>query len=387
MILGRKIDYLSPTLYLTDILIVCLLCVYIATHKKFVSYKILLGYSAIATFSILTANQHEYAWYAWIKIAEYGLLSWYIISSLVSFATIAPALAAGIIYTSAVAIGQFVLQHSIGGVFWFLGERTFWVDTPGIARSSICDIWNHSCALMLRAYGTFSHPNVLGGFLSVTTPLIIWQFVQSKYSHLRYLYGIAIVLGFGALAVSLSRSAWIISIFVLTAVAFITTTTYKRRWQLGAVLFTCLVCIGFWIVQNISLHDESVVVRAQLNEAALSMWKQSPLVGVGIGNFLAALPSFLITKQIYFLQPVHNIYLLYIAETGLFGAAIFFLSIWVAIRTVKEWKHVVHSPIFYAFIGVLLLGLVDHYPVSLQQGQLLLVLLFAFVIASSHKNT
>ncbi len=63
------------------------------------------------------------------------------------------------------------------------------------------------------------------------------------------------------------------------------------------------------------------------------------------------------------LQPVHNIYLLILSETGIFGVLGF------AYLLLKSKKNL---PLFI----LLFLGLFDHYPLTLQTGLLLWLLIF-----------
>lgn len=137
--------------------------------------------------------------------------------------------------------------------------------------------------------------------------------------------------------------------------------------------------IGGIFLLMIPPQTESVIVRQQLVISAIQIWKSAPLVGVGLGNFLVALPSFLPSKLIYFLQPVHNIYLLLLSETGIAGAIIVLSFLYYLVRRKKKYSK---SNIFYVIpiVIVLILGLFDHYPLSLQQGRLLLTLCIAFLL-------
>ena len=55
------------------------------------------------------------------------------------------------------AISQFIKGGTLG--LWILGERTFTISTPGIAKF---DFYGRE---FLRPYATFPHPNVLAGFI------------------------------------------------------------------------------------------------------------------------------------------------------------------------------------------------------------------------------
>jgi len=138
-----------------------------------------------------------------------------------------------------------------------------------------------------------------------------------------------------------------------------------------------------------SLSDESVVRRITLNNIAISLWQQSPVVGIGLGNFLVALPQSAAGRQINFLQPVHNIYLLLLSETGLLGLCLFITAIWLRVKNMIRHIHVRQLSsthiFFLSFCGVLIAGFVDHYPLTLQQGQLWFVVLFSSAFTSENR--
>lgn len=148
--------------------------------------------------------------------------------------------------------------------------------------------------------------------------------------------------------------------------------------------------------------SEAFTQRLQLAKAAILMIKESPLIGVGLNNFLIRLPDlWQEPATIRLFQPVHNIFLLIAAETGLVGLTIF---LWFLILTYRRlrgdkvnpdpgiqdkvvladsefWKRKMTTVsssskvgILTALSGILLLGFFDHYFFTLQQTQLLLAL-------------
>ncbi len=139
----------------------------------------------------------------------------------------------------------------------------------------------------------------------------------------------------------------------------------KKKLFIPVLLFAALII--FYIGNTFGFQDESVVVREQLNASAISMFRTSPVIGNGLGNFLVQLPTHLVSRTVYFLQPVHNIYLLLLSETGIIGFAIFLWIVWKAVKTMVPTISFIHV----SFCMLLLLGLVDHYTLTLQQGQLL----------------
>lgn len=388
MVLGRRVDYLSPTLYGTDILIVLILVSSIVHERKIysisnfqflikrnifqlITYKtlVILGFVGV---NIFFATNRLVSAYFWLKVLEYIFLGFYIVKTKQKTSSIIFFLSIGVLYSSIIAIAQFVLQKSIGGPLWFLGERTFSNLMPGIAQFNVCKPFSSTCTLVLRAYGTLPHPNVLGGYIAVMLPLVIHQL-----RHRKIFYLATLLAGITALVMTFSRSAWIACLFgtgiVLYARPPVGSAIWKQSKAYFSAIFASMVIIIF-IAGTTGFHDESVVVREALNNSAISMFTESPLVGKGLGNFLVALPANLPSRQIYFLQPVHNIYLLVLAETGVVGLALFIWMIWKIFKSKK-------TIIRYSLFIILLLGLVDHYPLTLQQGQLLLTILLSSTIA------
>lgn len=402
-VLGRRIDYLSPTLYLSDILIFLVLAAWTLTNastiKKYAStiliknHKIKIFFFAIFTFiNIFVSQNKPLTIYEWSKVLEFGMLAIYIIKTKPALKYVVCALSVGVFYSSLLAIAQFIFQHSLNGPLWWLGERTFDVNTPGIAKIDLCDIQGFSCRLLLRPYATFPHPNVLGGFLAVTLPFVILQLANHSITKLsktkKYFYIATLLLGLTALVLSFSRSAILIGALGILWVSWQHTTSgfAKKIITLSVVI---LLGLALLFSRNLTRESESIMVREALNNSALTMISHSPLIGVGLGNFLVKLPEVLPSRSVYFLQPVHNIYLLVLAETGIIGFAICLWLLWRPLWTAISKKRYVISNknqikiSGFSLLALLLLGLVDHYPLDLEQGQLLFTLLLSLSWMSS----
>ncbi|MBI5620074.1 O-antigen ligase family protein [Candidatus Gottesmanbacteria bacterium] len=395
-VLGRRVDYLSPTIYLTDILIFLTLAFwFIESGKTFLisSFKflikrrnteILIFVIAFVIANIIVSKNQPAVIYKLLKVLEFVLLGFYIIKTKPAFSFIIWHLSFGILFSSVLAISQFFFQHSIGGPLWWLGERTFSLDTPGIARIELCNLSHVSCRLFLRPYATFPHPNVLGGFLAATIPLVISNFkflISNQTKKVQMFQIITIVLGSIALVLTGSRTA-IFAGAIGIGITYFVLGKRKRHSVFSLIPYIIpLMLLGIFLSRTIGINDESVVVRQQLNAAAIKLWQQSPIVGVGLGNFLVGLPKALPSRAIYFLQPVHNIYLLVLAETGVMGLVVFLWMLWMTLKKAtgdrrQETGRLVTCCL--SLVVLLLLGLVDHYPLTLQQGQLLFTLLLSF---------
>lgn len=293
-------------------------------------------------------------------------------------------LSIGLIFESVVAIAQFIKQASVGGVFYFFGERLFDGTTSGIANASI------NGSLMLRPYGTFPHPNVLAGFLLISLLFVFFTLKEQKELWSKRLATIAILLGSSALVLTLSRVANILWLFILLSTflsqigLFISGQKKKIIIFLGLIIFILFALwlspLGSRLLQT-SLTEESFVQRKELIAASAKLFVAHPFWGVGFGNFIPSVPSVQkVTVATFYLQPVHNIFLLVLTETGPVGLLFF---VWLLVKTYRRLfrlikKRKAAAPVCRLSIIlltiVLILGSFDHYFLTLQQGQLLMTL-------------
>jgi len=389
LVYGRRIDYLSPTLYILDVLVAAVVVLWItqpgfrshAVQKKkrrrFLYPLCITGALIVAGINTGFAVVPPAAAIAWFRVFAYLCLSLYIIRTKPDLRLVVAGFAAGVTYVSVIACMQFILQHSVGGLLWYLGERTFSLATPGIARLSFClNPWGFTCGERLRAYGTFPHPNVLGGYIAVALPFLIDGLRRAKRGGVRVVYGVILLVAVSALAVTFSRTAW-----VAAAVGIVLRIPFLRKYGIpGRAAYIIIAITGILaaIVYKPSITDESFTQRLQLNAAAITVWQSRPLTGSGLNNFIAAVP---LTSPRLPLQPVHNVYLLFLAETGIAGVLVVVIVLIFLLRrmyTVRQYE----SKYIVSFVQLCIIGAADHYPITLIQGQLITVLLVSLFISS-----
>src|SRR3989344_769502 len=227
-------------------------------------------------------------------------------------------------------------------------------------------------------------------------PLLIVQL--SNYPIIKFsnkiFYALIMLFACIALVITFSRSAWVAGAFGIGITYYVLWRTQSKRplffpsviRHTLPMLFVIFVTVSAALSLPLS-YDESFMRRVELNRAAIAMWRASPLAGGGLGNFLVELPSYDISRLGNYLQPVHNIYLLVLAETGVVGFIVFVVLMAHGMRgfvlriTDRKKKFVLHTMIYLiSFATFLVLGLFDHYSLTLQQGQLLFTLLIAFLV-------
>lgn len=388
---GLRIDYLSPTLYTTDVLILSLFVIFVYQKHgiplpHFVKEKkiqlLVISFIAIVFVGVFFAKNQPVAFYGIGKLWEMTFFAAYsvrVLGKTISFKTAAYALGAGLLLESGLAIAQFFSRGSIGGIWYFLGERAFHMGTPGIANASI-----HG-QLILRPYGTLPHPNVLAGFLLITIIFLLslWQQYAQKEKIAAFF-----VCAISCFALFLSLSRITIGLFFI--IMFIAWSMYlrKRRKQASLLFFSMLgivVIVGVFFAtpllgrfQSTSLFEQSLLIRQDLLYNAIWVIQNHPLFGVGLLNFIGSLPHHSQTLSYFqYFQPVHNMYLLVASEIGIIGFALVLLFFYATIQKVRNAaKTPLRTACFFMLASILVLGFFDHYFITLQQGQLL----FAFVI-------
>ena len=395
---GIRIDYLSPTIYFTDVLIVLLFVnVFLRKLKLFSiskiktrivklyfktqNYVIILLTLLFLVCNIFFAQHPLLSLYGLIKLCEFTFLAIYLAKTIrhkIQLQWISFLFAMSAIFESILAVAQYANQGSLNGIFYYFGERTFTGTTPGIANADI------GGALILRPYATFPHPNVLAGYLLVSI-VLVWNFILKSDRRWMQIIGvvslifssIALLLTFGRVAILL----WILFV-VLIFMRRIShmTRTFRTRVMAGFFVTASLVIIYMLpLTRDIvlrflqtSLSDESVTERAELLQASWKIIQQHPFLGVGLDNFIPALAPLQRPMPLgLYLQPVHNIFVLVLSETGIIGFGLF---ISLLIKTVLRIRYHVSSiggTLIVLSLIIFVTGMFDHYWLTLQQGQIL----------------
>lgn len=362
LVLGLKIDYLSPTLYLTDVFVVGLTLSWLVENgknlksAKIFRYNFLIAFFLLLLVNIFFASSKEIAIFRYLRIMEAGLLALYVSNNfLFAKKIITSLLPATLVYEFILVIWQFYNQSSIGGFFYLLGERSFTSGTPGIALG---DFFGR---LFLRPYGTFSHPNSLAGYflVSVIIFLGLWQKNKITKTLLILICSVVLILSF-------SESVWLASTLALVFY-FVFNTKIKPRFKyfLYTLILLILLVQIFFQSNNNLLSQPTLQERLVLNKAAFQMSLANPIFGVGLNNFIYTLPDFLKESKIYLFQPVHNLYLLILSETGFM---IFFIFLFFLILSFKYSLERKNKSLFIALAVIILTGLFDHYWLTLQQN-------------------
>ena len=378
-IFSIRIDYLSPTIYFWDLLMLSLFTIFIINSYQKRHLTINKPFLYLAGFFLLTqglsiifAINPEGSL---VRLKDYfiaSLLGLYISS--IDFtknkSLFFSSLALSSVLTSFLAISQFLLGRSIG--LWIIGERTFDVAQPLIAK------FNFYEQVFLRPYATFPHPNMLAAFLVLILPLLNYGLTEKLKTFKLF----NSLLTATTIFITFSRPALLLISFQIILI-------FRRFWKLLLIAGVLIFPLTFVRLSSIFTYDSLAILRRrELTDYALKIFPENPVFGVGLNNFINTLASnHVLIGTSRFLQPVHNIFLFTLAETGLVGLiGLLALLGFSILQTLKN-----QSPLSKVLLGnlimIIFLGLFDHYFLTLPQGQRLLFLIIGLCFIAKESKS
>lgn len=373
---GYRIDYLSPTIYLSYLaifgyILVCLPSTFPLLLRKFsLNWKYFLCLFLLIYINIYFSVSPIISSIAWLKIIFYLSFFLTLVSETQLSSRVIVPLSASLFLVVLLELFQFIFQSSLNGPAYLLGERSISLSTPNVAKINL-ELFGNSYYL-LRPYSTFSHPNSLAGFLLLSI-ILISQYCS--HSGLKYLLVIGLLL-------TASKTA-IFAFLLIIVLKFLK----PKSKALNSWIFSIVVFIFFLISLSPLLSvtpliselpfdlSSSFWTRMNFGRSTFELIKEYFLSGTGLGNYLVALTSTLIPSKTFLstLQPVHSIPLLIFVELGAVGTAMLFLLVRKLFSSsmfrIDSFKQII--------IALLVTASLDHYWWTLAQNQLLLVVTFA----------
>jgi hypothetical protein len=360
---GIRIDYLSPTIYLTDILALVIIILNIKPVLAFFRNKKTALFLIILAATGFFSQVAPLFLYRFLKVTEVLALFSIFRHRFPQYRKqIILGFAGGAVLEAGLGLAQLLTQRSLQGVFYYLGERYMTLSTPGIAKASLAG------TELLRPYGTFSHPNSLAGFfLLVYILFLTGAFITNRFLKYSVIFMASMLVFF-----SFSKNA-ILAYLLVTLLFAVREKTGCRICTLARTLSPVLLAGVFLFAQT---DPASFEKRTTLLKESLILIMKYPLAGTGLGSYLVASQHFASKYPYFFLQPVHNVFLLFAAETGIpvFSVTLLFLVSWIK-------KQVRSAPFLLALLAVCMTGMFDHYWLTLQQNMLLLPVIFGIMNA------
>ena len=262
-----------------------------------------------------------------------------------------------VLFQGVVALLQFSGGTSLG--LSLLGESQV---VSGMKGSSFLTLNNQ---LFLRGYGTFPHPNVFGGWLifNIFLGWFLFDNMNRKRDYsvlLMFLSSLILILTFSRISFLVCGVIWVPFII----------KTFVNAKRIKNFAFVGL--ISERLTNLFTGGDSGWSDRVKLLKSSFQLIRDNLLMGVGLGNFVKSMGGNVPrgSNGILLLQPVHNIFLLLISEIGLIGFSLFGTLLYFFFKD-KKWD----LRFIMCLVSILIIGMFDHYMVSLPQGLVILLLL------------
>lgn len=358
---GVRVDYLSVVFYLIDIFIVSTIVLNTKKILKRLNKKTVFILIFLCVINIAFSFSKPLAAYKWLRIIEVFFLVYFIRDSSFRPRTILQVLLASTVLQFFIVVAQFLTKQSLQGVFYFLGERYFNLSTPGIAKASLQGVE------ILRPYGTFSHPNSMGGFY-----LLLYAFIISYKSFNRHIILKNVLILLTGLLVFLSFSKIAIFTYVFITVLHFLLLRKKALCRICVIARTLVLVVVSFVVFTAKSDPYTVDKRLALVKQSLSVIGSHPFFGVGLGNYLLAAAQIRVSFRDVFAQPVHNIFLLFISEFGFVtGLIILILNISPLRKFMSRYPLIL--------LTIVITGAFDHYWYTLPQNMFLLAVVIGLL--------
>lgn len=375
---GILSDYLIPKIYLSDIFIWSLLILWGIKTKSWRYFTQLKWKSpwiffpiAFITRSIFSPHPTASLWIIF-KILEFSLFGFFVWENnkILKTKIIKLSFIATLIFQSSLGIWQYFSQHSLAG-YMLLGEVNL-EHSIGLAK----DTWWKTGRVL--AYGTTPHPNILGGILTIYTLILITNCIKNP-KKIKSKILTFFTLSLALITITLTQS--ISAVIALLLGILLLSLKQKHLSKLTKTLKICFITIFVFSPLFIHLasqyfpNSDSLIRRDYLQTAAIKIIQNHPFLGVGINQFTTRVEEYTQNPEIVrFVQPVHHVGLLWIAETGILGL-VFLVFAYVYFQkkfSGQNQKHSLHT-LITPLIIFLPISVLDHYLLTQQSGWLLMI--------------
>jgi O-antigen ligase len=255
---------------------------------------------------------------------------------------------------------------------------------------------------VMRASGTFTHPNILGGFLLFSIFLNYYLLLKEQSNWKRFLANAVLLLQFAALGVTFSRSA-LFACGLSTLLFLFLQYVYARKNEdllsksrLKKIVLVLTIALAFvFCLFYPTLRDRGGILnrnevvkhadeeRVAYQEVALKIVKANPLLGVGFNHFKVGLKEQSPEISQKLTHQVHNIYALIASEEGVIGLVCFLLFLASLLRAALKNLSPFSMTVLSLFIGLLFIGFCDFYLIHHVQGKVIFFTTAALLKASS----
>ncbi len=174
-----------------------------------------------------------------------------------------------------------------------------------------------------RLFGTFAHPNLFAFSLTLSIALSLAMFLKNKNTSIKFLYGFAFLSYSGLLALTYTRGAWILFIFMIISAGIL---KLRKLLIISTLIFFCLYLTVGPVKDRINSITtlspySSITWRFNLWRDSFEYIKEAPILGHGTGTS----EELIKIRRGSFLGSTapHNDFLKILLENGIFGIIAF----------------------------------------------------------------
>jgi len=185
-----------------------------------------------------------------------------------------------------------------------------------------------------RSNGPFGHAALFGTIIGMMIPINLYFIATTRNRSLKALLVLSLMMGFAGLYFTYTRGSWLAGIMALMTTAFL-----NRRHFLKIVL-PVLVVAPFVAFMFLGLGRDTMLQSRVENEdtlgsrfgtwvTAVKVWQANPVFGVGFNQYRNVLDDYVapldlpiigvVTVSQFRHNPPHDIYIAFLAETGIVG--------------------------------------------------------------------
>ncbi len=281
--------------------------------------------------SIAAASQPALAWWAVVETVKAVAGAAYVVyrtRSRRDFIFCLNAISIALVLQAGLGVAQYLTSSPLGLTF------------SGIAWGNTLEGGSY-----LRASGTFPHPQMLAMYVGLFLPLLVVTALLPQPVALRIGRAVGVLAGSVALVLTFSRMGWLAAGTGAVLVVMATSLTRRHTRQVvRAVVVLLLVAVAtvpMWatIARNLTLEraGSELDIIADLYRVAFAMIWAHPLEGVGLNNFsFVMLPYDRTGIAMFYPAPVHNLFVLALAEMGPLGLV--GLVAVIAVPAIALWR-------------------------------------------------
>lgn len=197
-----------------------------------------------------------------------------------------------------------------------------------------------------RAGGPITDPNDFAFLIAAVLPLTAYLWIEEPGR--RVVWSVCFALQAGATLATLSRGALVgLAALAVWAIATRRVPIFGVLAGIATTIVLVLIALLFWsplinerLESKERIQGQNASSRLAFWDAAVRMWYDRPVAGVGPGRFNDEAPNYVRNSGLPLKNPVtHNSYLEILAENGIFALAFFLAYIWGSWRSLRRsWR-------------------------------------------------